>query len=354
MKKLILPLCFLFISALQAQTWNLAGNSSIVSTNFIGTTSTGSYFDINFKRQGITAGFIGTSNTAYGINTSNSMNTGSYNSAFGVDALKTNTTGTYNSAFGLEALKNNTTGTYNTAIGVGAYSNNKTGNYNLAIGAVALIFNPFYTNTNNGSNNIGIGFGTGLGLTSGSNNIFIGINAGNVQSTGSGNVIIGSSVSLSNSTNNIVLADGTGQKCLWVNSNGIDLLSAGSWIPRIRIKTDGKVIIGDPGVINTTPGSYKLYVEQGILTEKVKVALESTSDWSDFVFASDYKLLSLDSVESYINDNCHLPGVPSADDVVKEGIDVAKMDALLLQKIEELTLYVIELKKEIEVLKVKQ
>jgi hypothetical protein len=99
---------------------------------------------------------------------------------------------------------------------------------------------------------------------------------------------------------------------------------------------------------NTTPmpSGYKLYVQSGILTEKLKVALISSTDWSDYVFNKDYKLTSLEEVEKYIQTNHHLPNVPSAEEVVKSGIDVAKMDAKLLEKIEELTLYMIALKKE--------
>jgi hypothetical protein len=96
----------------------------------------------------------------------------------------------------------------------------------------------------------------------------------------------------------------------------------------------------------STPSGYKLYVSDGILTEKVKVAIKSTSNWSDFVFDKDYELLSLGEVETYIQKHKHLPGIPSAEEVVQEGIDVATMDAKLLQKIEELTLYMIEMKKE--------
>ena len=70
-------------------------------------------------------------------------------------------------------------------------------------------------------------------------------------------------------------------------------------------------------------------------------------------FAKDYQLKSLEEVETYINENKHLPDVPSAEEVVKSGINVAEMDALLLQKIEELTLYMIELKKENAALTVK-
>ena len=109
----------------------------------------------------------------------------------------------------------------------------------------------------------------------------------------------------------------------------------------------GKVLIGNV----TSPGNYKLYVEQGILSEKVKVALKSTSYWADYVFAPNYNLMPLQEVEKFIEKNNHLPNVPSAEEVVKDGIDVATMDAKLLEKIEELTLYMIELKKENETLK---
>jgi hypothetical protein len=109
----------------------------------------------------------------------------------------------------------------------------------------------------------------------------------------------------------------------------------------------GKVLIGDPNLagFKGTPGTYQLYVQGGILTEKVKAAVATTNDWSDYVFANDYKLKSLNEVELFVKANKHLPNVPSAQEVVKEGIDMAKMDAKLLEKIEELTLYLIELDK---------
>jgi hypothetical protein len=100
-----------------------------------------------------------------------------------------------------------------------------------------------------------------------------------------------------------------------------------------------------------TPTGYGLYVQGGVLTEKVRCAVVNGTNWADYVFNKDYKLLSLGEVETYINKNKHLPDVPSAEEVVKDGIDMATMDAKLLQKIEELTLYMIEMKKENEKLK---
>jgi len=108
--------------------------------------------------------------------------------------------------------------------------------------------------------------------------------------------------------------------------------------------SSGEAVVIGKG-ISKLGGNYGLYVEKGILTEKVKVAIKNTSDWSDYVFAPEYKLRKLSEVESFIKAHGHLPGVPSAEQVVNEGVDMAKMDATLLQKIEELTLYVVELEK---------
>lgn len=106
---------------------------------------------------------------------------------------------------------------------------------------------------------------------------------------------------------------------------------------------NGKVSIGlDPTDPNTFNGEYKLYVGTGIMTEKVKIALSTSDEWADYVFQEDYDLMPLDKVEDYISHNGHLPNVPSAQEVVDTGIDVAKMNALLLEKIEELTLYILQ------------
>ncbi|AFD06663.1 hypothetical protein [Solitalea canadensis] len=106
----------------------------------------------------------------------------------------------------------------------------------------------------------------------------------------------------------------------------------------------GKVIVGSLGV-NFSDNSYKLFVQTGIRTEKIKVDL--TSQWSDFVFHKEYSLKPLDEVEQFIQSNKHLPDIPSAEQVKANGIDLGEMDAKLLQKIEELTLYIIEQNKTI-------
>jgi hypothetical protein len=147
------------------------------------------------------------------------------------------------------------------------------------------------------------------------------------------------------STNNLrhVIADDytTGKLVIQTNvdpnSGSVDVLDIRG---RVQIGQGG----GNPDF--TTPAGYGLYVANGILTERVKVSLKTTGDWADYVFADNYKLRTFSELETFIRNNRHLPGVPSADEMVKQGNDLAKTDAKLLEKIEELTLYVIQLNKE--------
>lgn len=124
------------------------------------------------------------------------------------------------------------------------------------------------------------------------------------------------------------------------------------------LKDDGKIGMGvtddnaDPKFCaSALPNGYRLYVNGGILTTKVKVANYCSVSWADYVFAADYKLKSLNEVETFIKTNKHLPNVPSGDQIEEEGLDLAEMAAIQMEKIEELTLYIIKMNKEIELLK---
>ncbi|WP_396591852.1 fibronectin type III domain-containing protein [Allomuricauda sp. R78024] len=119
--------------------------------------------------------------------------------------------------------------------------------------------------------------------------------------------------------------------------------------------TTGNVGIGT----STIPTDYRLAVSGKIISEELKVQLQAT--WPDYVFKEGYDLPSLDEVQKYIMENGHLPNIPAAKEVKKHGIEVGEMNRLLLEKIEELTLYVLQLKaenekqqKEIEQLKLKE
>ena len=82
-----------------------------------------------------------------------------------------------------------------------------------------------------------------------------------------------------------------------------------------------------------------------------KIKYKTENQWSDKVFEKEYKLLKINTLEKYIQANGHLPNVPSASEVVKEGVGMDVMLSKLLEKVEELTLYTIQQQKEIDGLK---
>jgi hypothetical protein len=88
-----------------------------------------------------------------------------------------------------------------------------------------------------------------------------------------------------------------------------------------------------------------------LCAHEVRVMLSGAPCWPDYVFSKDYKLLPLKEVEQFITENQHLPNVPSSADVEANGVNVGEMNAILLQKVEELTLYIIDLQKQIDELK---
>ncbi|MBS7563818.1 hypothetical protein KHS38_05330 [Mucilaginibacter sp. Bleaf8] len=109
-------------------------------------------------------------------------------------------------------------------------------------------------------------------------------------------------------------------------------------------QTNGNVAIG-----TTDAKGYKLAVAGKLIAEEVNVKLQAS--WPDYVFKPTYKLPPLKEVKSYIDKNKHLPDMPSEQEVAKEGISLGEMNRILVKKMEEMTLYMIDLKKEVEDLK---
>ncbi len=243
--------------AANGSTWGLTGNSSTTAgTNFIGTTDN---IDLVFKRNNLSSGFLGATNTAFGnaslpnnstainsaafgynalnantasgisafgynalaANTSGASNaafgynslylntTGANNAAFGYSSLAANT-GSYNSAFGTNSLLNNTTGTTNAAFGYNALASNTTGASNTAVGYSALGANNVSGNSafgyyalaanNSGTNNVAVGYYSLAANTTGANNAAVGYNALAINTTGSSNTAIGNLGLSSNTT----------------------------------------------------------------------------------------------------------------------------------------------------------
>ncbi len=131
-----------------------------------------------------------------------------------------------------------------------------------------------------------------------------------------------------------IFPDANNNLVLWSNSSGpgMNVVLQPSW---------GQVTIG---TYNAAAG-YKLSIDGKIICEEARIQL-STS-WPDYVFNNNYELRSLSDLEEFIHKNKHLPNMPSAAEVEKEkGFDVGDIQRRMLEKIEELTLYVIQLKKE--------
>jgi hypothetical protein len=161
-------------------------------------------------------------------------------------------------------------------------------------------FNYFY---NGGSKTIKAGYASNIGMSPSTGDVYIGNFNGGVSTTDYGTI--------------------SGyQNCLYIKQNGN---------------------IG----IGTTNPTYKLAVKGTIRTNEVIVE----TGWADYVFEKDYKLPSLKEVEQYIKNNKHLPEIPSAQEIQNNGLSVGEIQTKMMQKIEELTLYVIELQKQIEELK---
>ncbi len=113
----------------------------------------------------------------------------------------------------------------------------------------------------------------------------------------------------------------------------------------IRSNTGNKILLMSNVGIGTTNPTSKLTVAGNINSREVKVSVDAGAD---FVFEEDYALPSLQEVEKFVTENKHLPEIASAKEMQKEGINLSEMNIKLLQKIEELTLYIIEQNKRIE------
>ena len=262
-------------------------------------------------------------NVAVGLGSMNANSTGNANTALGFNSLANNLSGYGNMAVGIQALQTNISGNYNVGIGHNSGSGIKA-NSNVSIGLNTL------WKDNNGNENVAIG-GLALAnlLNTSSDNTSIGYKAGFDFNNGNNNIFIGANTSPS-------------------STNVSNELNIGNWI----YGSNGKIAIGGRSNFSCSDClAYNLFVKDGIRTEKVKVDVATAAGWADYVFAKDYKLMPLQEVKNYIDQNQHLPEVPSAEEVVANGVELKEMTTLLLKKIEELTLYTIEQQNQIDELK---
>ncbi|MES2773897.1 MAG: hypothetical protein V4722_06915 [Bacteroidota bacterium] len=168
------------------------------------------------------------------------------------------------------------------------------------------------------------------------------INGANVSSTGR--------LLISNGTTGSAIIRGN-----HLDNNNVGLtfqsFKAGSSFDAIVIAPSGVVSIGSPATVGTLVNDLnnKFFVNGNIVTKKIKV----TQTWADYVFDPNYNLATLQQVDAFIQTNKHLPSIPTAASIEKEGLDLGEMQKLMMQKIEELTLYIIQQDKRIKELETK-
>jgi hypothetical protein len=290
---------------------------------------------------GTGAGTVGAEGTFIGYN-SGRVTTGIKNSFFGANSGYSNTTGFSNTFIGSYSGYTNSTGSSNVFVGYNGGYANTTGSNNTFIGNLSGKSNT------TGAWNAFLGLNSGYNNSSGASNVFVGVNAGFNNTTGQKNVFLGSGAGYDNviGTGNVFLGKSAGGKELGsnklyiANSDTLKPLIYGDFASK-RLELNGKVGINTstfPTTVGTANVStYGLFVKGGILADEVRVR----TGWADYVFDEAYDLKSLADIEFFITKNGHLPNVPTAAQVESDGLSLGDISRIQQEKIEELTLHLI-------------
>jgi hypothetical protein len=201
-----------------------------------------------------------------------------------------------------------------------------------------------------GANTLANGYVTNFKIAN-SGNVLIGAGSENGSKLQVNGTMSISSLPSGSSTDSLVSVDGLGNlhRVNQQSGSSNNILGTTNYIAKFSSNTAvANSIIYDNGtnvgIGTATPGAYKLAVEGMLGARKIKVT--QANPWADYVFDEAYKLPTLLELEKFVKSNKHLPEVPTAKQIEKDGIDIGDNQVLLLKKIEELTLYMIELKKE--------
>jgi hypothetical protein len=201
-------------------------------------------------------------------------------------------------------------------------------------------------------------FAGNVGIGTSSPNAKLAIAASNSSAlsiTGNSSSYIGSDIAISRSSAAggvgqspaIQFNDGSNTSGSWImqgsNANGLQFFSlvAAGWYEKMRLTQEGNLLINKSSQANS---GYKLDVAGDVRVNKLVV----NTTGADFVFEPKYKLTPLDKVEEYIQTNHHLEGIAAATQMQKDGVELGENQTKLLQKVEELTLYIISQNKLIE------
>jgi len=289
----------------------------------------------------------------------NATGAASYATAIGFAAGMNNRAG-YNVFVGGYSGLNNTTGVNNVFVGREAGKTNLSGHHNMFLGTYAGQNNTASSNTfigtssgqtnTTGRGNMFLGTNSGLSNDTGDFNLFSGNNAGQANVSGDKNVYLGANAGyLNTGGNNVFIGYQAGKELTGVSNKLYIENSDELETPLIY----GDFISNQVGIgTNDVPADYKLAVKGHIVAEELTLSIYQDgvagSGWPDYVFEEDYDLTPLNELEVQIETLGHLPGVPSAQEVGQNGHNAGQMDAILLEKVEELTLHLIEMDKTIK------
>lgn len=265
----------------------------------------------------------GSYNTCVGMQSGTTLSAGGYNSYFGYQSGQYTTEGKHNVYLGFRAGKSSKTTSGNVAVGNYSGDAHVSGNYNTFIGYGAA------ASFERGQNNVFLGKEVGAKKSGGDSNVILGSHAGEGNEKGSGNVFIGYKAA----------AGETGSNLLYIDNSSTDT-------PLIY----GKFNTDQVGInTNEIPTGYTMAIDGKVMAEEVRVQL--SENWPDYVFDPGYELRSIKELKKYVEENKHLPEIPSAKELEEEGgVALGEMNRLLLKKIEEMSLYIIELKEEVDTL----
>ena len=308
------------------------------------------------------------------------------NTIVGYRAGYRNLSGSDNVFIGRNVAEYATSGSFNVAVGLNALTGNLSGNRNIAIGELAM--GGFGGNTYEVGENIAIGYQAGMNSRS-SYNVVVGNGSGQNMFSGVHNAMLGNQITPQNGSFNTLLGTETAVDpvfpstsrataigynamvavdnsiVLGDHTNGLVRVAIGSNMPAAKLHLEGTgvemmrvvsagvnafrimsnrdVIVEDELLVNTSTGKagYHLSVDGSIACEELLV--ENSALWPDYVFEEDYDLMSINELREFIQSKKHLPGMPPASEINGHGFKVGDMQERLVEKVEELTLYILEL-----------
>jgi hypothetical protein len=263
-------------------------------------------------------------------------NTGRY-SVFVGDSAGYNNQSDYNVFLGRRSGYSNTTGFVNTFVGERSGFQNTEGAGNTFLGHLAG-----WQNTT-GNNNTYLGEAAGLESDMGHRNTFLGAGAGGLTDTGSKNVFIGfqAGATTHSGSSNVFIGHFSGR-----NEQGSNKLIIATDSVTSSVLIYGDFSTGRVGIGTTSP-SYKLDVDGDINTTGEVRKNGFAYNFPDYVFEPGYELMPLAELSDFVAAEKHLPGMPSAEEVKRDGVKLFEQNRLLVEKLEEAYLYIIELQERV-------